>query len=102
MLISNYLLKEKEHFQSFLSSIQIFKMFSKKAFEKFMGNLSIKFLNAGEYLYKFGDDARYLHIVYKGKASRKVIVELDKINKIPMLKYSKIIKIMSKSYEHKI
>jgi signal-transduction protein with cAMP-binding, CBS, and nucleotidyltransferase domain len=77
-------------------------MFSKKAFEKFMGNLSIKFLNAGEYLYKFGDDARYLHIVYKGKASRKVIVELDKINKIPMLKYSKIIKIMSKSYEHKI
>jgi hypothetical protein len=97
-LISNYLEKEKEHFRAFLSTVQMFKMFSKKAFEKFMDHLSIKFFTAGEYLYKFGDEARQIHIVYRGKASRKVIVELDKINKIPMLKYSKIIKILSKSY----
>jgi hypothetical protein len=49
-------------------------------------------------LYHFGDDATQLYIVFKGKASRKVIVEVDKVNKIPMLKYSKIVKILSKSY----
>jgi hypothetical protein len=101
-LISNYLEKEKEHFRAFLSSMQMLKMFSKKAFEKFMENISIKFFTAGEYLYKFGDEAKQIHIVDRGKASRKVIVELDRINKIPMLKYSKIIKILSQSYEQKI
>ena len=35
-LISSYLEKEKEHFRAFLSGVQIFKMFSRKAFEKFM------------------------------------------------------------------
>lgn len=37
-----------------------------------------------------------------GMAVRRVIVEIDKMNKIPLKKSSKIVKILSKSYEHKI
>jgi hypothetical protein len=36
-----------------------------------------------EKLYKIGDEARTLFIVYSGKVSRKVIIELEKVNKIP-------------------
>ena len=33
---------------------------------------------------------------------RKVIVEIDQTNKIPLEKFSKLVKVLSKSYEHKI
>ncbi len=42
--------------------------------------------------------ANHLFIVIKGKAIRRVIVEIDKMNKIPAMKSSKIVKILSKSY----
>lgn len=41
-------------------------------------------------------------MIYKGKASRKVIVELDKINRIPYTRQEREVRILSRAYSHKI
>lgn len=46
-LVSSYLDKEKNTFRDFLTSVQIFKMFPKKAFDKFIENLTLSYFCAG-------------------------------------------------------
>ena len=43
-----------------------------------------------------------MYVLFSGKVVRKVIVEIDQTNKIPLEKFSKLVKVLSKSYEHKI
>ena len=43
-----------------------------------------------------------MYVLFSGKVVRKVIVEIDQTNKIPLEKCSKLVKVLSKSYEHKI
>ena len=56
----------------------------------------------GELLYMPGDEANCLYVVESGSVARKIIVELDKTNKIPLQGISKLVKVLSRSYEHRI
>jgi hypothetical protein len=56
----------------------------------------------GENIYKIGDEAELLYIIYSGKASRKVVVEIEKINKIPYRRFEREVRILSKTYSHQI
>ena len=45
--------------------------------------MTLHYYLKGEKLYKIGDEATILFVVFSGQVSRKVIIELEKINKIP-------------------
>jgi signal-transduction protein with cAMP-binding, CBS, and nucleotidyltransferase domain len=49
-------------------------MFSEKTLQKFTENMSLHYYLKGEKLYKVGDDANYLYIIFSGKVSRKVVI----------------------------
>lgn len=91
-----------EKFKAFLSNVQIFKIFTREAMQKIYASLTLHFFVKGEYLYNPGDEAEYLFVIYSGTVARKIIVELDKTNKIPLQGFSKLVKVMSRSYEHRI
>ena len=85
-----------------MGSLQIFKIFTEQALSKIYSSITLHFLTRGESLYLPGEEANDMFILYSGKVVRKVIVEIDQTNKIPLEKYSKLVKVLSKSYEHKI
>ena len=80
----------------------MFKMFSERTIQKFTENMTLHYYLKGEKLYKVGDDADFLYIIYTGKVSRKVVIEIEKINRIPCSKFEKEVRILSKSYSHQI
>jgi signal-transduction protein with cAMP-binding, CBS, and nucleotidyltransferase domain len=45
--------------------------------------MTLHYYQKGEKLYKIGDEATTLFVVYSGQVSRRVIIELEKVNKIP-------------------
>lgn len=64
--------------------------------------MTLHYYLKGEKLFKVGDDANLVYVIYSGKVSRKVVIEIEKINKIPTRKFQKQIRILSKSYSHQI
>lgn len=100
--ISQYLNENLEKFKSFLSNIQIFKIFHEQALQKIYASLTLHFFVKGENLYCPGDEASSLFVIFSGSVARKIIVELDKTNKIPLQGFSKLVKVLSRSYEHRI
>ena len=78
------------------------KLLTNSTIEKLVDNLTCRFINAGEFIYKVGDRVDGIYIVFTGKALRKVIVELDETNRIPVSHSETLIKTFSKSYEFKI
>ncbi len=77
-------------------------MFSEKTIQKFTENMSLHYYLKGEKLYKVGNDANMLYVIFSGKVSRKVVIEIEKVNKIPTRKFEKEVRILSKSYAHQI
>jgi CRP-like cAMP-binding protein len=77
-------------------------MFSERTLLKFSENLSLHYYLKGEKLFKTGDEATVLFVVHTGHVSRKVVVEIEKINKIPTQKFERIVRILNKSYSHRI
>lgn len=64
-------------------------MFSEKTLQKFSENMSLHYYLKGQKLYKVGDDANCLYVVFSGKVSRRVVIEIEKINKIPYKRFEK-------------
>lgn len=76
--------------------------------------MTLHYYLKGEKLYRIGEEANTLFVVYSGLVSRKVIIELEQINKIPPYakkdkdgllhyeKYQRDVRILTKEYEHKI
>lgn len=75
--------QEMVRFKEFINSIQTFKMFTEKTLQKFTENMTLHYYLKGEKLYRVGDEANTLFIVFSGLVARNVIIELEKINKIP-------------------
>lgn len=53
------------------------KMLTNHTIEKLTANMTCRFINAGEYIYRVGDKIDGIYITATGRAFRKVIVELD-------------------------
>jgi len=66
--------QEMVKFKEFINAIQTFKMFTEKTLLKFTENMTLHYYLKGEKLYRIGDEARTLFIVYSGMVSRKVII----------------------------
>lgn len=49
--------------------------------------MTLHYYLKGEKLFKVGDDANLVYVIYSGKVSRKVVIEIEKINKIPTRKF---------------
>jgi hypothetical protein len=76
--------------------------------------MTLHYYLKGEKLYRVGEEANILFVVVSGLVSRKVIIELEQINKIPPYakkdsdgllhyeKYKRDVRILTKEYEHKI
>lgn len=52
----------------------MFKMFSEKTLQKFTSSMSLHYYLRGEKLYRVGDDADFLYVIFSGKVSRKVVI----------------------------
>jgi hypothetical protein len=101
-LVSQYLTTQLPVFTRFISSIQIFSIFSAHTMEKIASSLTLSFLMKGEFLCMSGDNTTDLYLIYSGSAVRKIIVEVDRTNKIPLQHFNKLVKVFSRSYEHRI
>lgn len=64
--------------------------------------MSLHYYLKGEKLFRVGDEANILYVIFSGRASRRVVIEIEKINKIPTSKFEKEVRILSKSYSHQI
>lgn len=91
----SFVLQENSKFAEFINSIQIFKIFTEKTLKKITDSISVHYYLKGETLFMPGQDADALFVVYSGKVARKVTIEIDKINKIPIQKFKKIVRMMS-------
>lgn len=49
--------------------------------------MSLHYYLKGEKLFRVGEEANILYVIYNGKASRRVVIEIEKINKIPTSKF---------------
>ena len=72
--LSSFIHQELFKFKEFVNGIQMFKMFSERTLQKFTENMTLHYYLKGEKLYKVGDDADFLYIIYTGKVSRKVVI----------------------------
>jgi signal-transduction protein with cAMP-binding, CBS, and nucleotidyltransferase domain len=45
--------------------------------------MTLHYYLKGEKLYRIGEEAHTLFVVYSGLVSRRVIIELEQVNKIP-------------------
>lgn len=49
--------------------------------------MSLHYYLKGEKLFRVGDEANILYVIFSGRASRRVVIEIEKINKIPTSKF---------------
>lgn len=91
-----------EEFTTILRQSPQLKMLPFATIEKMTASLTCRFINAGDFVYTVGDRVDGVFIVVSGQAFRKVIVEIDESNRIPVSHKESLLKTYSKSYEYKI
>jgi hypothetical protein len=91
-----------EELSAFVRQSPTMKMLTNNTIDKLTANITCRFINAGEFIYRVGDRVDGIYLVFTGRAFRKVIVELDETNRIPVSHTESLVKTFSKSYEFKI